>query len=257
MLHARLFSLLLAAAAITGAQQPAPSVDKAAAQCRLTERIVESNAALAVRNPQAAQGAINRIRPVRDACAAFQAEPNAQTVAAVISAMGDYDPQTLPPQERLAKLEAKASGASGPQLFYQLAPLAKAAFDAGDLIKARSYADQLLALAPQYPKDWNYGNAIYYGHMVLGRVELAQGNTMLAEHHLIQSAQTTGSPQLNTFGPNTSLAKDLLEKGDTAPVLQYFALIQTFWQMNRGKPAEWSAQVQSGKIPDFGANLLY
>jgi len=249
--------LITIATAILCAQQTAPSVDTAVAQCRTIERIAEANAELSARNPQAFQHLTDRAKPVLDACVAFQAEPNAQTAAGVISAMGDYNPHTLPPQQRLAKLETQASGASGSQLFYQLARLAKAAFDAGDLVKARSYADQLLALAPQYPKNWNYGNAIYYGHMVLGRVELAQGNTVLAENHLLQSAQTPGSPQLNSFGPNTSLAKDLLERGDTAPVLQYFALIQNFWKMSRGKPAEWAAQVQSGQLPDFGANLLY
>ena len=253
----RLLSVLVVAAAILCAQQTAPSVDTAAAQCRIIERTAETNAQLLARNPRAAQRITDRAKPVLDACAAFQTEPNAQTAAGVISAMGNYNPQTLPPQQRLAKLETRASGASGSELFYQLAPLAKAAFDAGDLVKARSYADQLLALAPQYPKDWNYGNAIYYGHMVLGRVELAQGNTALAENHLLQSAQTPGSPQLDSFGPNTSLAKDLLEKGDTAPVLKYFALIPNFWKMSRGKPAEWAAQVQSGQIPDFGANLHY
>ena len=249
--------LITIATAILCAQQTAPSVDTAAEHCRIIRRRAEWNAKLLAGNPQEAQRITDRAKPVLDACVAFQAEPNAQTAAGVISAMGDYDPQTLPPQQRLAKLETQASGASGSQLFYQLARLAKAAFDAGDLVKARSYADQLLALAPQYPKNWNYGNAIYYGHMVLGRVELAQGNTVLAENHLLQSAQTPGSPQLNSFGPNTSLAKDLLERGDTTPVLQYFALIQNFWKMSRGKPAEWAAQVQSGQIPDFGANLLY
>jgi hypothetical protein len=234
------------------AKQTAPSIVSAAAQCQ----IIQANAEAFAGNPQAAQVVTDRM-PVLDACAAFQKKPNAQTASRVISAMGGYDTQTLPPQQRLAKLETQASGASGSQLFYQLAPLARAAFDAGDLVKARSYANQLLALAPQYPKDWNYGNAVYYGHTVLGRVELAQGNTALAENHLLQSAQTPGSPQLDSFGPNTSLAKDLLEKGDAAPVLQYFALIQNFWKMSRGKPAEWSAQVQSGQIPDFGANLLY
>lgn len=191
------------------------------------------------------------------ACAVFKARSNGETAAKVIAAMGDYNPQTLPPKERLAKLEAQAGGATGLTLFYQLAPLAKAAFSAGDLVKARSYADQLLAMAPQYPQDWNYGNAIYFGHMVLGRVELAQGNTPLAENHLLASAKTPGSPQLNSFGPNTSLARDLLEKGDTAPVIQFFGLIQNFWKMSRGKPAEWTAEVEAGKIPDFGANLLY
>ena len=178
-------------------------------------------------------------------------------LAAAVLCAQQVNSQSLPAREKLAKLEAEADGATGVQLFYKLAPLAKAAFDAGDLVKARSYADQLLAMAPQYPKDWNYGNAIYFGHMVLGRVELAQGNTVLAENHLLESAKTPGSPQLNSFGPNTSLAKDLLEKGDTAPVLEYFGLIQNFWKLSRGKPAEWAGEVQAGKIPNFGANLLY
>jgi hypothetical protein len=151
--------------------------------------------------------------------------------------MGEYNSQTLPALERLPKLEQQAAGATGLQLFYKLAPLAKAAFDAGYMTKARTYAQQLLEMAPQYPKDWNNGNAICFGHMVLGRVELAAGNQALAENHLIESAKTPGSPQLNSFGPNTSLAKDLLEKGDAAPVLEYLVLVQNFWKHDRGRLA--------------------
>ena len=257
MLNCRVLSVLVAVPVIFCAQQTAPSVDTAATQCRIIEQIDKATAEPSAGTPQAAQLAKDTIKPLLDACVAFQAEPKAQTAARVITAMGNLQFGNLPPRERLAKLETRASGASGSELFYQLGPLAKAAFDAGDLVKARSYADQLLALAPQYPSDWNYGNAIYVGHMVLGRVELAQGNTALAENHLLQSAKTPGSPQLNTFGPNTSLAKDLLQKGDTAPVLEYFVLIQNFWKLSRGRPAEWSAKVKSGQIPDFGGNLLY
>ncbi|HKE23351.1 MAG TPA: hypothetical protein VKB88_13385 [Bryobacteraceae bacterium] len=239
------------------AQQTSSPIDTATMDCRTMNQISQTNARLTAQNPQALLGLTEKMKPVLDACVAFQAETNAETAAKVIAAMGDYNPQTLPVSQRLAKLEAQADGAEGLRLFYMLAPLAKAAFEAGDLVKARSYADQLLTMAPQFPKDWNYGNAVYYGHMVLGRVELAQGNTALAESHLLQSAHTPGSPQLNSFGPNTSLAKDLLERGDTAPVLQYFTLIQNFWKMSRGKPADWAAEVQAGKIPNFGANLSY
>lgn len=243
-----LASLALAAVTLCAQQTQSP-IDKAAGYCQGINVLANTAARR--------QGGSDKIKPVVDACAAFHANANAENAAKVAAAMGEYNPQFLPAKERLAKLESQADGASGPQLFYQLAPLAKAAFDAGDLVKARNYADQLLAMAPQYPKDWNYGNAIYFGHMVLGRVELAQGNTVLAEQHLLASAQTPGSPQLNSFGPNTSLARDLLEKGDTAPVIQYFGLIQNFWTMSRGKPAEWTADVQAGKIPNFGANLVY
>jgi hypothetical protein len=181
----------------------------------------------------------------------------AAMIAVAAALGGAQQTNSSPAQQLLVKLEAQAEGASGLKLFYQLPKLAKAAFDAGDMVKARSYADQLLTMAPQYPKDWNYGNATYFGHMVLGRVELVQGNMVLAENHLLESAKTPGSPQLNSFGPNTSLAKDLLEKGDTAPVLEYFGLILKFWKMDFGMVADWTATVKGGKIPNFGANLLY
>ena len=30
-----------------------------------------------------------------------------------------------------------------------------------------------------------------------------------------------------------------------------------FWKMDRGQLAAWTKQVESGQIPDFGANLVY
>jgi len=245
--------LLALAGAVVCAQQTNSPMNTAEFDCRTAGQIGEMHSRLVPNN----QALSDKIRPLLDACAAFRADSSEKTAAAVIAAMGDYNPGTLPALQRLAKLEEQAEGATGLQRFYKLAPLAKAAFEAGDIVKARSYADQLLAMAPQYPKDWNYGNAIYFGHMVLGRVELVVGNQVLAENHLIESAQTPGSPQLNSFGPNTSLAKDLLAKGDSAVVLQYFDLVRNFWKMDRGKLADWTALVKGGRMPDFGANSLY
>jgi len=51
--------------------------------------------------------------------------------------------------------------------FYTLTDTAKQAFNLGHFDEARAYATQILRQAPQYPKDWNYGNAIYYGNFVL------------------------------------------------------------------------------------------
>ncbi len=48
--------------------------------------------------------------------------------------------------------------------FYGLAELAKVAFEAESMEKARSYATELLGLAPQYEAGWNYGNAIHHGN---------------------------------------------------------------------------------------------
>lgn len=161
------------------------------------------------------------------------------------------------PQEKLRKLE-QAAAPSGNEHFYALSHLATAAFDAGDMNLAENYARELLATAPQYPKDWNYGNAIFYANIVIGRVALRRGaNVVQAKSSLLASAQTPGSPQLNSFGPNMSLAKDLLNLGERDTVLEFFSLCRSFWKSPLAKLDDWTAMVKGGGIPEFGANLLY
>jgi hypothetical protein len=161
------------------------------------------------------------------------------------------------PQEKLTKLEQTAA-LRATDRFYALSNLAKAAFDAGELNRAEAYARELLAEATQYPKDWNYGNAIFFGNMVIGRVALKRdANVLLAKSSLLASAQTPGSPQLDSFGPNMSLAKDLLAAGERDTVLDFFALCRNFWKFHPNMLDEWTATVKSGGAPEFGANLLY
>jgi hypothetical protein len=157
------------------------------------------------------------------------------------------------PAAQLQKLEQ----ASTENRFYALADLAKAAFDAGDLSKAKGYANELLSLAPQNRKDWNYGNAIYYSNFVLGRVALRDGDVAGGKIYLLAAARTPGSPQLNSFGPNVTLAKELLNKGERDAVLEYFALCRSFWKLDRGLLDEWSATVRGGGIPEFRSNTNY
>jgi len=160
-------------------------------------------------------------------------------------------------QEKLVELE-QAAPAAGIHRFYALHRLAETAFDAGRLDKAEKYANELLALAPQYSKDWNYGNAIYYGNMVIGRVALRRDmGFAVAKRSLLAAGKTPGSPQLNSFGPNMSLAKDLLSMGQRDTVLQFFASCHNFWKHERGRLDAWSATVMRGGTPDFGANLRY
>lgn len=161
------------------------------------------------------------------------------------------------PQEQLAALEKATAGASGKKLEYALPDLAKRALDTGDTAKAADYAQQLLKMASDYRNDWNYGNAIFYGNFVLGRIALQQGDTARAGQYLLASAATPGSPQLDSFGPNMTLARDLLTKGQKDVVMQYFEACKKFWTDDYGKLDKWSTTVRNGEIPDFGANLRY
>jgi thiol-disulfide isomerase/thioredoxin/tetratricopeptide (TPR) repeat protein len=141
--------------------------------------------------------------------------------------------------------------------FYMLKDLANIAYKAGDPNKAERYAKELLMLAPKYPKNWNYGNAIHHANIVLGRISLARGDIEDAKKYLIEAGKTPGSPQLNSFGPNMMLAKELLEKKETQTVLNYFELCGKFWQMGDKQLDDWSVLVKNGQTPDFGANLRY
>jgi hypothetical protein len=128
---------------------------------------------------------------------------------------------------------------------------------AGDWNLAQVYATELLAMAPRYQSDWNYGNAIHDAHSTLGLVALRSHDVAAAKAALLEAGKTPGSPQLDSFGPNTTLAKELLEHGEREVVLQYFDLIAVFWEMGGDELPVWRALVKDGQMPDFGAHLVY
>ncbi len=149
----------------------------------------------------------------------------------------------------------KLAAANTPELrLYALGEAAKQSFVAGKIEDARKYAQELMELLPGFRQNSEYGNAVHDANLTLGRIALREGRTDDAKRHLIESVSTPGARQMD-YGPNMSLAKDLLEKGEREVVLDYFALCRRFW--NYGRVDEWSQQVKEGKVPDFGANLVY
>jgi hypothetical protein len=132
------------------------------------------------------------------------------------------------------------------------------AFEAGDMSTAQTYAQRVLDDASRLRFD--YGNAIHKGNLVLGRIAVREGRIADAVKFLRASVEMSGSPSLNSFGPNMTLAKDLLENGDpraTEAVLAYFELCRKFWTLGNAKLDYWTDEVRAGRVPDFGANLLY
>lgn len=142
--------------------------------------------------------------------------------------------------------------------FYELTRSTTAAYLKGDGDRAKSLAFELVKEAESWKKDWNYGNALHVGNLVLGLVALDSADLVEAKKRLVAAGRTPGSPQLDTFGPNMLLAERLLAKGETATVLEYFDLCSKFWKsgLNDELPT-WVTAVKAGKAPDFGANLKY
>ena len=135
-----------------------------------------------------------------------------------------------------------------------LSRLGMAAFVVGDLDKARTYAEATLA---DIPDDWNRGNRIHYGNLVLGRIALSGGDLGGAGQHLLAAGRTPGSPQLNSFGPDMALARDLLDRGQTQTVLRYLELCLDFWKMGQDSLKNWIALIEGGRTPDFSRHLRF
>ena len=134
--------------------------------------------------------------------------------------------------------------------------MAKAAFAATEYTRAEAYAEEALEAA-RHGTFWWTGDAIHQGHIVLGRLALRRNDIDQTRLHLIAAGKTPGSSSLAGVGPNMQLARDLLDRGESAAVAEYLQGCGNFWEGNRGKLAEWIVLVKAGLKPDFGANLGY
>ncbi len=183
----------------------------------------------------------------------FRRYLSALLVCSLLLGCGKAGHETANP--RLQPALNKLAAANTPEArFYALGEAAKQSFAAGKVEDARKYAQELMTLLPSFRQDREYGNAAHDAHLTLGRIAVREGRMDDARRYLIESVRTPGARQMD-YGPNMSLAKDLLEKGEQQAVLDYFALCKKFW--NYGRLDDWSQQVKEGKTPDFGANLAY
>jgi len=180
------------------------------------------------------------------------------------------------PHEFLLEKEAALSP---PGLIYhiRLADAAKAALEAGEKEKARDYAIKALAAADQSAARWNASGgsaarhrvpgvptADYYANFVLGRLAILDGDIRSAERYLVASGGIHGGDAaLDTYGPNLSLALEVLKQGDQQSreaVIQFLDEIKIWWKPARSPYEQWKAQIAAGKIPNFlaiGNNLTY
>ena len=135
-------------------------------------------------------------------------------------------------------------------------------FKERDYNHAKQYGLDLLSACANYKKInfwpwdyWNYGNAIHNGNAILGLVAFYSDDIETAKNYLILSGKTPGSPQLDTYGPNMILAKQLLMKGQKDIVLEYFQLCSKFWD-DDNRLFFYSKSVKRNLIPDFDNRLL-
>ena len=126
---------------------------------------------------------------------------------------------------------------------------AEAALLVKDYGKAGEYAH--LMLGDARPDSPDYGDQFHFGNITLGKVALAQGDIQGAASYLLLAGSTPSSMQLKYSGPDTELAKQLLEKGEQASVLRYLDQCASFWERGEDKLREWTILVRAGQVPSF------
>jgi hypothetical protein len=138
-----------------------------------------------------------------------------------------------------------------------LAYVAMTRFEAGELDSARLAVEELQEMLGKVQGDLELPRHASRMEIVRGRLALRAGDAHEAKRRLRAAGTAAVSPSMASFGPNMSLAQDLLEVGERQAVLGYFEACKAFWEMGQERLDEWAADVREGRIPDFGANLRY
>lgn len=117
--------------------------------------------------------------------------------------------------------------------------------------KAFEYASRALVVAEKdfNSNTWPVGQAMHEGHRILGHIALNRGDVNQAKRELLLAGGTNGSPTLNTFGPNFSLAAALLARGETEVVLTYLEQCVRFWKSGQETLSTWIGAIRDGQSP--------
>lgn len=162
--------------------------------------------------------------------------------------------QRLPDYEK-AEIELKKA-TNDFERFQALEDATKSYYKYEKYNEARKSAEQLLAISQANRNDYNIsGDGYYTAHTILGRIDLLEGRPEQAIRHMFEAAKTPGSAVLASFGPDMSLANDLLARGHKVPVLKFLTECKSFWKYEEGQLDKWIKDINDGRKPDFGQSL--
>lgn len=135
--------------------------------------------------------------------------------------------------------------------FYDLDSLITQQYKLGNFVATKELITEYLVLADIYKNNWNYGNAVHDGNMVLGLLAISNGDINKGTEYLLKSGKSPGSPQLDSFGPDLDLANELLKLNKKDEVLTYLKDIRLFWDMDGGLLDKWIDEIDSGEKPEL------
>lgn len=194
--------------------------------------------------------------------AALRAEDFRTAFSIVVPLSNAISSKALPPvqpvalDEEIRRMESALTnvGQAGAPLIRT--SLAVRALKAGDLAKAKIQAETALAEVgrAQYPPGSSLvPEMLHSNHIVLGSVALRSGDMASARQALLNAGRMPpgGSAFPGPRGPDFSLAEAMLDRGESAAVLQYLALVRVWWMESAPQLDQWSAAIRGGGRPVF------
>jgi hypothetical protein len=132
---------------------------------------------------------------------------------------------------------------------------ARRAIAHGNVRRARRIGEHRLRRPGSIVGGWDRANRLHWGHVIVGLANLADGRVAEAESHLLAASSCAaalgGSPQLNSFGPDFSLAAQVLAQGRTTSVLVYLDECSKFWRLGAGVLDAWASAIRRGEMPNM------
>ncbi len=142
----------------------------------------------------------------------------------------------------------KAGAIKKPNDFLQVLNAAQACFVAGYYEDSKQFTEHLKDNWGSFDRYTTEGGMLNEYHTLMGRHALREGRREEAVEHLLKSVDVQRpSATMQSFGPNTILARELLLKGENEAVLAYLDRISEFWKT---EPVEiWKDKINRGRIP--------
>src|SRR5438105_8846682 len=108
-----------------------------------------------------------------------------------------------------------------------------------------SYAEKLLR------EQGHSGDAIYTANLILSQTALDRNDLAASKRYLMEAAATTGAKSIEQNGLDTSVVRNLLQRGERDIVLEYLNRGRTLWPQGVQFITRWEGQIKAGRMPNF------
>lgn len=139
--------------------------------------------------------------------------------------------------------------------------MTRAAFEVAEGMEAERLATEFILDFGQDASEYGYDDASHIGNIILGRIALRNNSIEKAKEHLLIAIRAPlRKPNSWLSEIDTTLAKELFEKGEKATVVEYLKLCEGLSNLTKEKELFkdqaralrlWQTQILTGKTPSF------